>query len=230
MHVPRRSLAAYPAALAAAAAIAAPASAATLTVPPCVVEYGAPGLLNLVIAGTGFTPGAFVAIESATAANPAPRSVTSSTADPAGNFITKTGALSFNKFDTTDQTYNVIATDRMNPAITATTTLRQVRFGFDAKPDTGRPSRKVLYTARGFAPGQPVYAHFRFGGKTRRNVRIGVAAAPCGTVSRRMRLLPTKTRFGTWTVYMDQAKVYSPKTPTTGLSAKGRLVISRTFA
>jgi hypothetical protein len=228
MHVPRRALAAV-AALAAAAANAAPASAATLTVPPCIVEYGSPGLLNLGIAGTGFTPGGFVAIESMTAANPAPQPVTSSTADPAGNFITKTGALGFNKFDTTDQTYTVIATDRMNPAITATTTLRQVRFGFDAKPDSGQPGRRVLYTARGFAPGQPVYGHFRFGGKTRRNIKIGIAAAPCGTVSRRMRLLPTKLRFGTWSVYMDQARVFSPRTSSTGLSAKGRLVISRTF-
>ena len=225
-----RALAALPAALAAAATIAAPAGAATLTVPPCVVEYGAPDLLNLAIAGTGFSPGAFVAIQSSTQAKPAPRDVTSSTADPAGNFITKTRALDFTKFSTTDQTYTIIATDRLNPAVTATTTLRQVRFGFDAKPATGRPSRKVLYTARGFAPGQPVYAHFRFGGKTRRNIRIGVAAAPCGTVSRRMRLLPTKTRFGTWTIYMDQVRVYNPQTAPTGLSAKGRLVISRTFA
>ena len=230
MQVSRRALAVFAAALAAVAvAVAAPANAATLAVPPCVVQYGVPGLLNLALVGAGFTPGSLVAIESTTASNPTPGSVTSTTADAAGNFTDKTGPLSFSRFDTTDQTYNVIATDRMNPAITASAELRQVRFGFDAKPDTGRPGRKVLYTARGFAPGQPVYAHFRFGGKTRRNIKIGVAAAPCGTASLRMRLLPTKTRFGTWTVYMDQVKVYSPQTAKTGLSAKGRLVISRTF-
>lgn len=229
MPVSRRALGSLPAALAAAAALAAPADAATLTVPPCVVDYRVPDLLNFGLAGSGFTPGAVVGIESTTAASPTPGTVTSTTADAAGNFTVKQGPLSFDRFDTSDQTYNLIATDRTNPANTATATLRQVRFGFTAKPDTGKPSRKVLYTARGFAPGQPIYAHFRFGGKTRRNVKIGVAAAPCGIASRRMRLLPTRSRFGTWTVYMDQVKVYSPQTAKTGLSAKGSLVISRTF-
>jgi hypothetical protein len=226
-----RALAVCPAALAAAAAIAAPASAATLTVPPCVVEYGIPSFLNLTIAGAGFTPGGPVAIESTTASKPTPAALTSATADAAGNFVTKTPPLGFDRFDTTDQTYNLLAIDRTNPAITAAATLPQVRFGFDAKPDTGLPSRTVRYTARGFLPGKPVYAHFRFRGKTRRNVLIGVPAAPCGVVSRRMRLLPTKTRFGTWTVYMDHVKTYSPKTAKASplLSAKGRLVIRRTL-
>jgi hypothetical protein len=230
MPVPRRALAVCPAALAAAAAIAAPASAATLTVPPCVVDYGAgANLENLAIAGTGFTPGGSVGIEYASAAKPTPLFATSATADPAGNIAAKTNPLGFNSFDTTDQTFGLLATDRTNPAITAATQLRQVRFGFDAKPSTGKPSRKVLYTARGFAPGAPIYAHFRFHGKTQRNIKIGVAAAPCGTASLRMRLLPTKSRFGAWTVYMDQVKSYSPKTAQTGLSAKGTLNITRTF-
>jgi hypothetical protein len=199
-------------------------------VPPCVVEYGVSSLLNLAIVGTGFTPGGGVAIDSTTASNPTPGGVTSAIADATGAFTTKTVPEGFDRFDTTDQTYNVIATDRTNPAISATTPLRQVRFGFDAKPNRGRPSRKVVYTARGFAPGKPVYAHFRFAGQTRRTIKIGVADVPCGTAALRMRLLPTKTRYGTWTIYMDQAKLYNPRTARTGLSAKGSLDISKTFA
>jgi hypothetical protein len=231
MAVPRPALAAL--AVGFCAAIAAPtnANAATLTVPPCVVDYGPIGLLNLPIAGTGFTPGGLVAIESATASNPVRGGVTSAIADAAGNVATKTGTLGFSRVDASDETYDLVATDRTNPAITASATLRQVRFGFGAKPSTGQPARKVRYMARGFLPGKPVYAHFRFAGKTRRNVTIGVPAAPCGLVSRRLRLLPTKTRFGTWTVYMDHVRRYSPQTAKTNplLSAKGRLVISRSF-
>ena len=112
-----------------------------------------------------------------------------------------------------------------NPANVATTQFRQVRFGFDARPSTGRPTRKVTYTARGYLPGKPVFAHFRFKGITRRDVLLGTADAPCGIVSRRMRLLPTKTRFGTWTVYMDQERRFSKRTL---LQAKGSLSIART--
>jgi hypothetical protein len=227
MFLPRRTLAVL--AVGSAAAVAAPANAAVLAVPPCVVDYGPIGLLNLPIGGTGFTPGGPVSIESATTSSPLRGGVTSATADAAGNVFTKTATLGFSSFDTSDQTYLLIATDRTNPAITASTTLRQVRFGFGARPDTGRPTRKVRYIARGFLPGKPVYAHFRFRGKTRRNVTIGVPRAPCGVVSKRMRLLPTKTRFGTWTVYMDHLRNYSSQTAKTNplLSAKGRLVISR---
>ena len=229
MPVSHRALATVPAILAATVALTTPAHAATLQVPPCVVDYGVSDVLNLAIAGFGFTPGAVVGIESTTAGNPEPRTVTGTNADAGGNFTLKQGPLSFNSYNTTEQSYDLVATDRANPANTATATLRQVRFGFDAKPDTGKPDRKVIYTARGFAPGQPVYAHFRFGGKTRRNVKIGTAVAPCGSASKRMRLLPTTSRFGTWTIYVDQVKVFSPKTARTGLSAKGSLVIRRVF-
>lgn len=226
MPLPRRTLAVV--ALASAAAVAAPANAAVLAVPPCVVDYGPIGLMNLPIGGTGFTPGGSVAIESATVSSPLRGGVTSATADAAGNVYTRTATLGFSG-ETSDQTYVLIATDRTDPAITASTVLRQVRFGFGARPDTGRPTRKVRYIARGFLPGKTVYAHFRFGGKTRRNVTVGVPRAPCGIVSKRMRLLPTKTRFGTWTVYMDHVPTYSSRTAKTNplLSAKGRLVISR---
>jgi hypothetical protein len=42
-----------------------------------------------------------------------------------------------------------------------------------------------------------------------------------------MRLLPTKTRFGTWTVFMDQLPKYTKKTV---LQAKGTLFIRRTLS
>ena len=49
-------------------------------------------------------------------------------------------------------------------------------------------------------------------GRTRRTVKLGKAAAPCGTVSRRLPLLPVKARAGVWTIYVDQSRRYSSNT------------------
>jgi hypothetical protein len=211
---------------AAAAGAAADASAATIsTTLPCIRNIGIPNALTLPLLGGGFTPNAPVTIRTATASDPSGRTLATIQADAAGNLTKRVDPPPLHADSTVEQAFTLAATDDLNPANAATTTFREVRFGFDARPSTGRPTRKVTYTARGYIPGQPVYAHFRFGAVTRRTVRLGIADSPCGIVARRMRLLPTKTRFGTWTVFMDQVPKYSKKTL---LQAKGTLSISRT--
>ena len=230
MFVQRRSLAATcAAALATAAGIAADADASTIaSTIPCVANLGFGGALTLPLAGSGFTPNGSVTVRTATKADPTPRDLTTLRADGLGNIpLTRVDPPVLHSADTTKQAFTLLATDTANPANSATTTFTQVRFGFDARPSTGRPTRRVTYTARGYLPGRPVYAHFRFKGVTRRDVRIGVARSPCGIVSRRMRLLPTKTRFGTWTIFMDQVPTYSKKSV---LQAKGTLFIRRTLS
>jgi hypothetical protein len=229
MLVARRLFSAsFAAAIVAAAVAATEAGAATITTTiPCVANLGFGGALTLPLAGSGFTPNASVAIRTSSPSDPVVRDLTTVRADGAGNVpTTRLDPPSLRSASTVEQVFTLVATDLANPANTATATFTQVRFGFDAKPSTGRPTRKVTYTARGFLPGKPVFAHFRFGGITRRDVRLGVASSPCGIVSRKMRLLPTKTRFGTWTVYMDQIPTYSKKTI---LQAKGTLFIRRTL-
>jgi hypothetical protein len=230
MLVSRRLLgAACAAAIAAATVTAADANAATITTTiPCVANLGFGGALTLPLAGGGFTPNASVAIRSSSPSDPTVRDLTTVRADGAGNVpTTRVDPPGLRSPSTVQQAFTLVATDTANPTNIATATFQQVRFGFDAHPSTGRPTRKVTYTARGFLPGKPVFAHFRFGAITRRDVRIGVASSPCGIVKKKMRLLPTKTRFGTWTVYMDQIPVYSEKTP---LQAKGTLFIRRTLS
>jgi hypothetical protein len=229
MLVSRRFLAASSAAALAVAvgdagaASAAPTIAAKLS---CVANLGIGGALTLPVAGSGFSPNGVVTLTTSTASSPTPKDLTSVNADPNGNIDTRVDPPAFRSTSTVEQSFNLIATDAANPANTATSTFREVRFGFDANPDTGRPARRVTYTARGFLPGKAVYAHFRFHGRTYRDAKIGVAAAPCGIVSKKMRLLPAKTRFGRWTIYMDQAPTYSKSTL---LQAKGSLVIQRTL-
>lgn len=203
------------------------ASAATIsTTLPCVRNIGVPGARTLPLLGTGFAPNSSVTIRTASPSDPSPRALTTIQTDGAGNISTRVDPPPLQSTSTVEQAFTLAAGDSANPPNVATTAFRQVRFGFDVTPSTGRPTRKVTYTARGYVPGKPIYGHFRFKGVTRRDVLIGVANSPCGIAAKRMRLLPTKRRFGTWTVYMDQERKYHPGTP---VQAKGTLSIQRTL-
>ncbi|HEV2787169.1 MAG TPA: hypothetical protein VGV67_12305 [Solirubrobacteraceae bacterium] len=194
-------------------ALAAPcADAADIKTLPC-VPYVA-GEVTMPVGGNGFTPGRLVTVSTSTPTSPAPVTLTSASADPTGTFVKATTPPRFKDIDTHLQSFTLIGTDMTNPAapIIATFPFEVVRFGTTTSPAAKRPSQKVTYTARGFAPGKAVYIHFRFRGKTRRTVKLGVASAPCGIVSRKMRALPTRSRPGTWTAYTSQARRFSPST------------------
>jgi len=226
MTAPRRVLVAASSA-AAALALAAPAQAATVTTLPCVpVVSTLSSSPNMPITGTGYTPGALVTVRYASVQSPTPTFLTSATADPAGNFSVAAIAPIFAKFDTQLQTFGISATDGVNPALVAGTTYKQVRVGYTTNPSTGKPSRTATHTVRGFTPGKNIYLHFRFNGQTKRNVKVGQANSPCGIASRRMALLPTRSRPGTWTVYADQQATYSKNTRP---QLKYSFVIRRTF-
>ena len=206
----RRALAVIP--LAALALAAAPAGAAEIRTLPC-VPY-APGEQTMPILGAGFTPNGFVSISTTTTGNPTPASLTSSPLDALGNFQKLTFPPTLANADTHEQVFTLIAADTTNPSapIFAQFPFQVVRFGSTANPAPRRPAQRVTYTARGFAIGRPVYIHFRFRGVTRRPVRLGVSQAPCGIVSRRMRALPTRARYGVWTSYTNQSRRFSPRT------------------
>lgn len=212
MVLERRSIAAPAVVGLALLAVAAPsAGAAEIKTRPC-VPYN-PGEQTMPIAGTGFTPGGLVSLSTSTAASPTPIPLTGATADAAGAFGTLTLPPPLANSDTHLQSFNLIAADTSNPAapILAASPFQVVRFGTTRSSLPRRPSQKVTYTARGFVPGKPIYIHFRFAGVTRRTVKLGVASAPCGIASERMRALPTRARAGTWTAYTDQARRFSRK-------------------
>ena len=210
------------------AAVLAPAGAAgaaTVATPPCVLS--ANGVVaNQTITGAGFTPGALVTLRTATNNRPAPAFLTSATADPAGSFNATVGPPSFTPVSRRLQTFTLGAFDGVNPALVAIAQYKQVRVGYTTNPSTGKPSRTATHTVRGFTPGKNIYLHFRFQGQTKRNVKVGKANTPCGIASRRMALLPTRSRPGTWTVYADQKASYSNKTRP---QLKYSFVIRRTF-
>jgi hypothetical protein len=106
------------------------------------------------------------------------------------------------------------------------TVYKQVRVGYTTNPSTGKPTRSANHTVRGFPVGVNVYLHFRFQGKTKRNIKVGKTTGPCGIASKRMRLLPTRSHPGTWTVYVDQSAQFHK---TTRPQLKYSFVIRRTF-
>jgi hypothetical protein len=227
MPIPRRVLTLLPAGtLGLLLAAVAPAGAATIQTLPCNVDTRVSGAKTVPLVGAGFTPGATVTIQTASTVAPTPTFLASALADAAGNFATTATPALFNKFDTQEQTFSLIATDQTNPAIVATGQFQQVRLGYFTNPANGRPTRKATHTVRGFPIGKEVWLHFRFGGKTRRNVSLGAAQAPCGKAERRMALLPARSRRGKWTVYVDQVRRYSK---TTKPQLKYSFVISRVF-
>ena len=202
----------------------APAGAATITTTtPCVTSFG--GVKSVGLVGTGFTPGRAVLVRATNPDIRTPSLMAEVQADAAGNFPAGTLGMPavFSSFSAVDETFTLTARDDRGIEA-APSTFRQVFFGFRAVPDEAKPRGTVRYTARGFVPGRPVYAHFRFAGRTRATVRLGVAKGPCGIVSRRMRQLPAKARIGRWTVAMDHARVFRSSTP---LQARGNLHISR---
>jgi hypothetical protein len=222
MPAVRRALAVLP--VAAVAMAASPAQAAQVKTLPCVPFVS--GQATMPIVATGFTPGGSTTISTNTAANPTPQILASGRLDGLGAFAAATRPPSFTRVNDNLETFNLIAEDRSNPAapIVAAVPFQVVRFGMSRNPSPKRPRQAVTYTARGFMPGRPVYAHFRYGGRkdptprtwarvpTRRTVSLGVAEGPCGITTKRMRALPTKVRYGFWRAYIDQSKRFSVKT------------------
>ena len=209
----RRALAVLPLGALAAAAAAAPAGAAAIKTDAC-VRYVA-GEPTMTVIGAGFTPNGFVSLASITRASPAPAVFSSSSLEGTGAFLKSTLPPPFSSPRRNLETFGLVATDNTNPAapVLATTTFRVVRFGLTTSPTPRRPTSRVTYTGRGFTTGKPVYAHFRFGGVTRRTVSLGRAKGTCGIASKRMRALPTRARYGTWTSYTNQSRTSARSLP-----------------
>lgn len=199
-------------ALLAGASSAASASAAVVSVNTgCVIFAGDYGAAAIPISGSGFTASSRVNLRTTTKSEPGPKYLATATTDASGSFATATGAAIFDSDTTRDQRFNLIASD--DAQITALTSFRQVRAGYNRFPEPTQPRQRVKHIARGFTPGKTIWAHFRRYGKTHAHKRLGVARGPCGIATRKMRVLPVKrARLGTWKVFVDETKLFSLNT------------------
>jgi hypothetical protein len=178
------------------------ASAAQLTVTGRCFASGQ----RVALSGTAFTPGAPVSIAG---------DVTGAgQADPAGVLATAVTAPPIAELG--PRRVTVTAVDQMNPANTATVRVKVVREAYGSnRPVAGRPQELTTWRFAGFAPGEPVYAHFLLDGRSRGDHRFGVARGDCGTLTARAaRLAGVRApEPGRWTLKLDQRMTYREATP-----------------
>jgi hypothetical protein len=89
------------------------------------------------------------------------------------------------------------------------TTVNVAKIGVDAFPAKAKPHSRITWYIAGFPSQKAVYGHWRFGGVTRGNHRMGQPQGPCGVLKVRARQIEAATiRFGIWTVQFDHNRTY----------------------
>ena len=90
---------------------------------------------------------------------------------------------------------------------------RVTNLAMQVIPREATPSRRVRIRGRGFTQAAPVFAHYVFGGKEQKTVRLARrSTSPCGTFSAKRRLIPIDgARNGRWIMQVDQKRAYSPE-------------------
>jgi hypothetical protein len=155
------------------------------------------------VTATGFRPGAGVDLKFDG------RYAAGTTADAFGNVDTSVSVPSPGS-GPMQRRYSLSVTERDFPANTAAVNLLVANLAFKVTPFAFvRRGRKVLFQFSGMVQNRPVYAHYRLGGRTRANVRLGIARGPCGLLTVRAPMIPAGiTRRGTWTVQFDAVPRY----------------------
>ena len=198
--------------LASAGAMAAQASAATITVDKACYVNTAAGPAQMVITGAGFNPGDNVSISGGT-------TYASAMVNANGNFVTgATAAPELNIEGPGTIATTLTATDQdltTNATITAQTTARSANLAVATKP-TSIPAkdikqRKITFSFSGFTPGKDVYGFY-----LRKSVvakeKFGKATGPCGTLMKKALLFPGgHPKKSTYDVAFESTSKYTKK-------------------
>jgi hypothetical protein len=152
------------------------------------------------INATGFAPGEQIAFSYdnfATVALQAP-------ADGAGSLASGVPAPALQK----NRHYGTftLSAKGMTSGATASSAAFPVVTPWVTLPSGGRPTSRVLYHVYGFPNGKTVYAHYTLHGSQRAVKRLGKAAGPCGTLRKRLPLLPAKFHAGKWIYHFNNSK------------------------
>jgi hypothetical protein len=184
--------------------IAGPASAATLSpLKPCYVSAGRDedDRETVTVSGTAFTPNTVldVLIDGVL--------IGTAPTDPNGEFGFFTPAP-FQKRG--ERAFTVTVRDG---ATALSVQSRVTRLAVFVRPRSAPPSRRVRFRGRGFMLAAPVYAHYVFGGREQKTVRLARrTTGACGKFRARRRQIPIDDpRTGRWIVQIDQHKDYSRK-------------------
>lgn len=192
----------------AAVLLAAPAGAGAATLAPlkrCYVTVAPEAAQReaVDVAGTGFTPNAVVDVA---VDGRVERTVQ---ADPAGALPAVILQAPYQRRG--QRPFSVTATERGNPANSASATSLVTALALQLRPRRARPDRRIRFRGRGFTGPGRVWAHYLYGGKVRKTVRLARRPGVCGTFSVRRRQIPVRrVRTGSWTLQVDQRRAYDP--------------------
>lgn len=179
----------------AAGTLVAPAAAQGATFNPNKPCYGGGDLVRL--NGAGYTPGGQVGF----VADGTPIAATT-TAGPTGAFSLPFRAPVTRSANT--RRSSLTATDRTNPALTATAGLVFSKVLVTVRPSSGAASKPRRISARGFTTGKTLYMHIRrkSGGRSR-NVRLGRLKRACRKLSTKRRIFSSGAAPGSYRVIFD---------------------------
>ncbi|MGZ4313114.1 MAG: hypothetical protein ACXVR1_13515 [Solirubrobacteraceae bacterium] len=174
-------------AVSATGALAAQASAATLTADKaCYVNADPASGAPMTITGAGFTPGTTVQLTGGTA-------FANTTADAAGNVSFATNAPELSTISPGAKTTKLTATGD-NPDGTQTqaqVNVQSANLAVATKPGSVRNVRKdkVTFSFSGFAPGKHIYGYY-IRKKVVAKAKFGKAQGPCGLLKQKALLYP----------------------------------------
>lgn len=194
--------------LASTGAVAAAASAATLSVDKACYVNTSSGPAAMTITGAGFTPGDSIQVQGGT-------TYVSATADPAGNFTVPASAPELSTTGPGTRSTTLTATDNTTGQAITTAAALSANLAVSTKPGSiparDIKHRKITFSFSGFTPGQHIYGYY-----LRKQVvakaKFGRASGPCGTLKQKALLYPGgHPRKNEYNVAFESASRYSKK-------------------
>jgi hypothetical protein len=180
------------------------AGAATLSTDAACYVSGTP----ITISGTGFGAANAVFVEG-------PQMFVSTPGDASGSIAATVKAPSNGAFISPGyKQFTLKATDQVT-GVNASVSFDVANLTFATSAGIKSPSEKRTWNFSGFIqkPGQPIYGHFRNGGRTWANYRFGVPKGRCGTLRKRAPGIPSKNlRPGKWLIQVDYEQRYHKNT------------------
>lgn len=201
------------AALLASGALAAQASAASLSVTAGCYVIAGKNAPPMSFTGSGFVPGDRVLIASDEGTVD-----TSAKVDSAGRITGRADAPT--PFFSTPgaQRIGLTAKDQTlaGKTITARTTVNVTELGWQhgatkRRPGLGALTEKTNWSFSGFQPGLTIFGHYLYKGRQVALARFGLAQPPCGTLRVRARLYPATPHHSSFSIQYDDSHAFSKK-------------------
>jgi hypothetical protein len=189
----------------AAGALAAQASAATLTADKACYVNADPSVgAAMVVTGAGFTPGSSVTLSGGT-------TFATATADAAGNVSIPAQAPTLSSLGPDAKATTLTATD--GAGISAPVTVHSANLAVETSPRSVKNVRKdkVTFAFSGFTPGKHIYGYY-VRKKVVAKVKFGKAKGPCGTLKQKALLFPGgRPSHDSYKVTFENTSTYSTK-------------------